>query len=324
MDLDNKNEKIKDLMAQLEDYKNKLKLSNKKIENEEREWRIKIRNYKKELKLKNTELELKNEEIELYKEEYSKKELENYRDKMLKQIFKKKLEYYIGKVELKNKELKKYELMVFNKNIVIDELQKIINGLSKIKDDDMEKLKKSKKSKKLINSLREELKRCDAEIECKNKELEECKEKISDQSIEFNKYKKEADNQKKTFFEVIIYDDKWNGYDTSYLKTNIDHVRIICLDIIKKMKYFLNEIFWDDDVPDTVQFDGEKYIISESEKIFYTKMINTTYKSYEVMNASDIITHTIEMSKTLVRMWPHGLEQVVERDIDLNVINNWK
>jgi len=321
MDSDNKNEKIKDLMAQLEDYKNKLKLLNKKIENEEREWRIKIRNYEKELKLKNTELELKNEEIESCKEE-----LENYRNKveMLEQIFRKKLEYYIGNVELKNKELKKYELMVFNKNIVIDELQKIINGLSKIKDDDMEKLNKSKKLRKLIKSLREELKRCDTEIKCKNKELEECKEKIRDQSIEFNKYKKESDNQKKTFFEVLIYDDKWNGYDTSCLKTNIDHVRIICLDIIKKMKYFLDEIFWDDDVPDTVQFDGEKYIISEAEKIFYAKMINTTYKSYELMHATDIITHTIEMSKTVVRMWPHGLEQVVERDIDLNVINNWK
>jgi hypothetical protein len=323
MDSDNKNEKIKDLMAQLEDYKNKLKLSNKKIENEEREWRIKIRNYEKELKLKNTELELKNEEIESYKE-YSKKELENYRDKMLEQIFRKKLEYYADKVELKNKELKKYELIVRGKDIMIIELQKIINGLSKIKDDDMEKLNKSKKLRKLIKSLREELKRCDAEIECKNKELEECKEKIRDQSIEFNKYKKELENQKKTFFEVIIYDDKWNGYDTSCLKTNIDHVRIICLDIIKKMKYFLDEIFWDDDVPDTVQFDGEKYIISESEKIFYTKMMNTTYKSYELMHATDIITHTIEMSKTVVRMWPHGLEQVVERDIDLNVINNWK
>ncbi len=53
---------------------------------------------------------------------------------------------------------------------------------------------------------------------------------------------------------------------------------------------------------DTVQYDGKKYIISESEKIFYTKMINTTYKSYELMHATDIITHTIYMSKAGVHM----------------------
>ena len=196
------------LIKELNDCKMQLEVSNKKVGIYERNHRLNQRNHDKELKLINKKLKDCTDELirtsnDLY---FCNRQLNDYMDsdKKIEQFWKNKLKYFDDKLELKNKELEKNKLIIFNKDIVIIEYQKTIDELEeKIKYD------KSIKLKTLIKSLREELNTCNEEMECKNKELEECKKKICDQAIVLNKYKKEIDEHEK---EIDEYKKEIDGY----------------------------------------------------------------------------------------------------------------